>query len=892
MSDVEPISNGTDTPSEGVAGGVSKREIEQLRLIEENEAALEEEELIAGVSEQSPVLVPQKAEGGGAVSPQEEVPAEDEIAVLISAAESISTQVPGARAATPPAASPPVSDAVIDALVAAAGPVAEPVSLENLAAAASAPEAGLGGRMPTQDDLEALIEAAREAAKPEGATVSTDSAGTLPLEVVLPMARPTRSRLPWARIGVSLLAGVLVGGGVYVLLNLIAEERAGIARVIEGSKGAVELALERARQQLTLDRPEAASAIVAPLVEGGAAVPDRASAEILDLEARYRAYMKEPRPEVLTDLHAAIDRIAEKYKDHPRLPELLCWKAKLYESDGLPFAAMDLLLGVAGHFPQYGARDAVLAEAARLALQQKDAARALEIAETILREYPASPHALEAALLSGDAHAQLGDSAAAEAAYAAAAAHGGDAAVEASFRRGKSAFAAGDYPEAIRALDAYIGATTRPGKADEAYLLLAQSYLRAGQADAARDTAQTMIKVFEGSALLPEAYAVQARALDALGDRAAALRVAREAAARYPENVSALKTAAEFHGLTGNPIEAAQALVAADRAGAGEASVLLTAARHFNAAGMAEEARKTYQRVEDKYTGLPEAFIAAIERAQMQAHAGDSLGALKTLDRVIIASAGTPQYEDALLAKIALCEASGLRDPLAEAARALIATGPSAEYRARAVQGLLSAGDLSAAQEALATLDLGRLRPAQASALLVQFGRALRAVDPRRALETMEQAYLSYPAARTAESLGLLLEAYLAAGRPAAARRIALELEDLARQDSAYLPQVVDGQIAYGDYLFARGDYRAAADAYDRAMQAAAQLKEGASAAGSRDPAWAQFQRANALLELSDYAGCLPIFDEIAKAGGRWSADAAAKAAQARLEMRLQGRSS
>ena len=54
-------------------------------------------------------------------------------------------------------------------------------------------------------------------------------------------------------------------------------------------------------------------------------------------------------------------------------------------------------------------------------------------------------------------------------------------------------------------------------------------------------------------------------------------------------------------------------------------------------------------------------------------------------------------------------------------------------------------------------------------------------------------------------------------------------------------------------------------------------------------PEWARYQRANALLRLADYAGCLPLFEAIAASDSPWAGEAAVKATAARLEQRQRG---
>jgi hypothetical protein len=67
-------------------------------------------------------------------------------------------------------------------------------------------------------------------------------------------------------------------------------------------------------------------------------------------------------------------------------------------------------------------------------------------------------------------------------------------------------------------------------------------------------------------------------------------------------------------------------------------------------------------------------------------------------------------------------------------------------------------------------------------------------------------------------------------------------------------------------------------------------LKPAESVAGIRShPDWARYQRANALLRLADYEGCVALYDKIAASDSTWAGEAAVKAGLARLEQRQRG---
>jgi hypothetical protein len=114
-----------------------------------------------------------------------------------------------------------------------------------------------------------------------------------------------------------------------------------------------------------------------------------------------------------------------------------------------------------------------------------------------------------------------------------------------------------------------------------------------------------------------------------------------------------------------------------------------------------------------------------------------------------------------------------------------------------------------------------------------------------------------------------------------------MELAAAVREQPIDSIHLIEASIAWGDYLYERGDYRTAADAYALAVDAAASMTFPPDEAG-KDPLWAKYQRANALLQIRDVENGLMLLDEVAASGAPWAGEARAKAEYARLEQRLQ----
>lgn len=846
--------------------------------------------------------------------------ASDESVTLdLDSTETLGTSLPEESAAVPAAESEApaaeaeapaeISDDLINALVSAASgsdPSAD-VGSENIAAAASENPAGApkatGDQVISQDDLDALIEAAKvqDQAK-AGAAYATpppvpdDDAVTtaLPTPKRVP-AGPGRKRFavkfPTYRAVLSLAAGLLVGVGVFVALQLNRETRPTVQELLAGTDDELQLALRIAQDYLD----DGSYGLALQELEGpmtrAKAGPDRTAGEFLALEARVAAYLAGPDPRLLDELHAEIDRLLDQQQEHLRRPDALYWKAQLFLSDKLPIAAQDLYDEILEYYPGQAREDALLYEAAKLAMRLHQPTKAATRIQQLINEYPGSRYATESRLLLGDAYAEAGLPEDARTLYMRSVARAPTAADRAAaiLRLGKLAYNEGRYPQAIADLDNYLSLSTTTEGSDAVFLLLAQAYRANSQFDAARDTLNDLLNFFEPSEVTPDAFVELSQVLDALGQRDDAIRLAKEATIRFPENPTVLRNAGVLHGLDGNPFAAAGALLAAETFGANEPRLLLTAARHLRTAGLDDDALNTYRQLQRSYPGLPDTIVAGTEEARIRFDQGHVEDALDKLDQLAVTSAGGPEQLIVLRTQAELLTAVGMVPQLADTARELARIAQDDQDLAQAAAALLRAGELEEAQNIIGRTDLARLRESDAHGLLVQLGESYLQIDPRRAIDTLEEAYRAYPAARTPASDMHLLKAYIAANRAAAARRIVFEIAAHVAENPIDAPHLIDATINYGDYLFDRKDYRAAADAYAQALDAALPQTGRAISGVEREPAWAKFQRANALLELADFDGSIALYTEISTSEAPWAADAAAKAEYARLEQQLRG---
>ena len=810
-----------------------------------------------------------------------------------------------------------ISQDMIDALIASAqaeapgarSPAAESeVGSENLAAAATVSDSGPD--LLSQSDLDKLIEESKKQDKVrnknkqrglEEAIAAAQNAargGPAPAPEVAPRKRP-RFRKPGmlrpllqkdiSRLAASILVGFIAAGVVGATLYFNREQ----VRYGPSAESVMELQVAVERAQGEIDRGDYAAAIGTLERPIQHALPStlRGDAQYLLLEARYRAFRGVPGTAPFDEMTARIDEAVAQAPNHPRAPEALYWKA-LHLSNSLPQTALEVYAKIFQDYAAAPEMDRMLRDAAQLALAQKDPHQTAIYAQDLLRRFPGSPWAGEAILAMGDANVLAGNTQDARAMFVRMADAQPDSQLgaEAYLRLGHLAYDMGQFDQAIMQLERRLETATTTRGNDEVYLLLAQAYRKTGQLNAARDTLTDLLNVFEPGPVTPRAYIEYSQVFEALGERQKAVKTAERAALEYPNNPDVLRNHGEFQGLNGNPLTAAIALMAAEKAGAADPNLLLTAARHYRTANMPREATATYTRLKTLYGGSPASIAGGVEAAELRYDQGQAEGALEDLKALQAATRGTGHYLSTVQSMLGIYKDLGLTGHVRTLAAEVAQLAEEPETIAQAAIDLMGAGDLEQAQRALERVDLARLKTRTAFNIRMKEGESLIAVAPQRGLEKMEEAYFNYPEARTPEADQKLLETYLLTGRPAAARRMVMDLKASTEQTPMNAPYLVDAAVAWGNYLYDREDYRTAVFAYSLAEEAG--TRAGKPVAGLRShPDWARYQRANALLRLADYAGCLPLFEQIAASDSPWAGEAAVKANLARLEQRQRGMS-
>ncbi len=778
-----------------------------------------------------------------------------------------------------------ISQDMLDALVAAAGGAEEKseVGSENIAAAATAATAESGTAI---SGTEVVPAAPAPAPAPEEAPAPRKRRAPSPTGIYL------RQHLP--RVAASLAAGLLAGLLMFTTLYVNQERVPDMASIAVPDTNELTVAMKRAEALMA----SGGYARAIDVLEGpvGRAYPgaQRLDAEHMLIEARYRDFSGELGDEAYQELQTDIDALVKNSPDHPRAPQALRWKAKLYERDDfMPYAAQSVYDGILQYYTTAPVLDGIILDAAKLANRLDVPLRAAEYIQRLLHVFPDSPHAPEARLVLGDAYAKAGQDSDARTLYirTAQADPYSRVGAEAFLRLGRLAFNQGDYAGAIRQLETRLETATSIEGNDAVYLLLAEAYRYEDRLEDAQEALNDLLTFFPETEVTPAALVALSQVLDELGERPKALQTASKAAVRFPNNPDVLRNNGEFLGLEGNAYGAAAALIAANDAGADDPDLLLTAARHLKTASLLDLSEQTYGKLRDEYPGTAQALTGTIEQAVILYEQDRVKEAVEQLENSALATENTPYYLPTILAMARIYGDLGLDDRVASLSEQVASLTTEPAILVESAMALLDAGAVEEAQTIAEHVDLTQVPSPSAYELLMSLGEALLVRDPRRGLQHMETAHLTYPGQRTLEDDQRLLETYLGTNRPAAARRMVMELAARVRTRPIETPNLIDAAVAWGDYLYEKGDFRAATEAYTLVTDASDKYAKPVYGT-KKDPSWAKYQKANALLALADFESSLPLFAEVAESSAPWAQEAGVKAEYARLERRMRGASS
>ena len=678
-------------------------------------------------------------------------------------------------------------------------------------------------------------------------------------------------------------AGVFAG--VLTLLALYAQPYQQPTRDVLAGERSTDIvrAMSFAQNLMDYGRPVDADAELSYAIAHTPESPLRVDAEFLRLEAAFQTLSPASPAREREALHADIERVIRQARTHPRAGEALYWRARLYEWENAGEAAKTFYQEALTSPALPDNLDEVLFHAGRHSLEMGSPAEASDLLRRLLDQFPGSPRAGEGRFLLAEAYMEAGQhTEARELLEAIVMGHGdGRLGAEAAERLARMAMAAGAHGEAVEILNQRLETAMTVDGNDGVYLLLGQVLREAGDLAEAEQVLRELINFFPETGVTPLALAELALVLEGQGQRNEALRLAREVLSRHAEHGEAMMTAAAVLAEAGETAAASQAYGAALAAGAWGAEAWLAAGDAHLAAGRTTEALEAYEWTAGEFAGTPEARRAAVEAARIHYGQGRVRQALDGLEARL---AGLEDPARRLPVAMALGEMYhdlGLRERAATLFTEAAASASANDDLAAAAMALIAAGDYGQGLSAAGRVDLDALENEDAYRLLMAKGRARLRADPAEGIALMEQAFEAYPGSRDAEGELELLKACLAAGRAAQARAIVTSIQAAAVGNPAAAGPLQKGAVLYGDYLFERGDYRAAAEAYG--------LADIAHLADTEDGQWAAYQRAAALLRAGAYGQGAEALEVVAESGSPWAGHAAVKAEYARTEQRLRG---
>ncbi len=835
----------------------------------------------------------------------------DELLAPITESSEVSAEMDAETRAEDEAAGLAAAAPIIDSVTQTT--VIEDIGSENVAAVAAAVAAGpaVAGSEPVEAKTPAPKPAA-SAATPAKAAAASDGAAP-PEAAGADAAKP--SWLPPSPLAIMLeqpiRSAVALGVGVFAGVFTFAFLWSNPLRRHEvlAGEAAKELGLDRAVRtaESMMEQHDyiGALALITPALEGADPSEEHyADALFLRAQAMVRSAPEQLSESGANALHVAIDDAVEAGHEHPMTGEALMWKAQVYEREGNIPAARAELRGILENYGNVPGRDTALLAMAELELRTKRYEESLDAAERLVDEHPGSPLTARARIVQGDAYVARGNPKAARAVYMLATAEHPDSAMAmaAGERLGRLAVESGQPQAAIEELERRLDTATTVEGNDAVYLVLARAYRATGQLEKSRNILNEILQFFPESEITQAALVELSEVLDELGLHAEAGRMADHAAQRYPSDPDVLARVGRMLADRGQPLGAAEKLAAAYDAGARGPDVLLSAADYFFKGGALKEAQAAYARVVEEHGGSAEAMDAQIGWARAARGLGDLQGAFTRLEDLSAANQGRPSLLPVLQELASLYRELGLTGEMIETYGKVAGITDEPTPLAEAAQALIEAGAADEGLEVAKRVDVARLDPAQAYALLQAWGRTLLRGNADDAMALLMRAHEQYPDQRTAGGVDGTLRAALTLGRSAQARALVADLQQrvAAPERAADRPTFERAAIHYADFLFERGDYAAADEAYAMVTQPSAATDEAAAPSGdaaavevkaeeSDAQQWSAYQRANAAYALGQLTGSLPMYDAVAASSSPYAADAKARAEVVRFELRRRG---
>lgn len=769
-----------------------------------------------------------------------------------------------------------ISQESLDELIAAAEADAATRSEED-----PAPSQAAGADEPavSQDLLDSLLADVEHAPPPKPEAV----------EEPAPVVRPSVVGRPVPSHSLRLIASITIGVfGAIIVFYVLSTHRlrplteADLASTVR--EGKLASAVEAAQALMAEGRySDAADRLQSALAEAPQSAL-KVDGEFLYLQAVSKTLPDRIPAEAARAYHSEVDRLIELAPLHPMAPVALHLNAQVYEAEQNPLAARALYRDILEEYPDAANADEVLLAAGRLELALERPVTASDYFEQLIASYPASPLVDQARLHMGDALQLAGNYDGARITYVRLAqAYPGTELGDAAFERlGRLAFETGDYESAIRELESRLAMATTIEGNDRIYLLLAKTHAVSGHPEKALELLRELIEFFPDSAVMPFAYIELSKVQSLMGMARDATRTATQAVDRYPGHADVLRNAGDLLARADRHGEAAAAYEDAFNAGAREPELLLKAGELYGRAELYADAQRVLDALRFDHATAPEALDGTIVWSKLQFERGEVSEALTRLETLADVTRDRSQQFRIKSVLADLYERIGFQD---EAARIYAEIPEVTDEPAMLAQSALALFATGSVEEGLGVaerVEVARLSDAEAYRFLVAKGNALMSGELRQALDTLETAHEVYPLERTPEGDALLLRANLAAGRTARARAVMVDMRAQFEKEPGAAEWLTQAANEWGDFLYSRRDYRAAADAYSYATSAAGSASDGAEA-------WALYQRANALYKMADFAESLRLYEQVSQGTSPWAAEAESKIDAVKLDMKLRG---
>ncbi len=567
-----------------------------------------------------------------------------------------------------------------------------------------------------------------------------------------------------------------------------------------------------------------------------------------------------------------INKFLAEAQNDPRMQEVRQVKAAVYECKGMVRAAFDTYRDSLPENGDVSQCDALLYKIAELGMELKQHDDAAGYLLWLLDQCPQSPLVRPAKLMLADAYRLTQRKNDATSLYNDLIQEGAECSFQAYAGLGQTAM---DNREYAQAIELFKKANDKHNTKNQDLItyLMAKAYHQIGQHSNAHQLLKNYEERFFRSEHLPYALCELSQVLKDMGMQSEAQECATYAARKYPDNVDVLHNLATFYIAADKKQEAADVLQKAVRLGKPDADLLLQAAQYRLDSGAGAEARKILEELVTLFPHSSQGFEAQVQLAQILCSQGKTEEGIARLEQLADSAQG-PQLLLILRALFTAYNEGGLFDRRAAVASHIAAITTEPAELAQAALALFD-GDMTDQAVAVAQkVDLDKVDAATAYDLLSRTARTMLESDPKTAGEMLSKAIESYPDEVKPRDELNLMTVCLATDNVELARSL---LEKMSTRSEA----AGRAAVSLADYLYDKGEFEQALDAYDTAIKAGKEADQ--------ETLWSIYQKAN-LVARSDEKQALELYDQVAKSGASCSGEAKVKAGTIRAKAQLNER--